>query len=315
MKIVVTDGYTLNPGDLDWEALGQFGELTVYDRTAPGEVLARCGEASVILSNKVVFSGDTLARLPRLQLICVLATGYNVIDTEAARNLGITVCNVPGYGTASVAQHTFALLLELTNQVGRHAASVARHDWENAKDWCYTLAPITELQGKKLGIVGMGRIGSQVARIAGAFGMEVSYYNRTPRHPGLGQPTDLVTLFATSDIISLHCPLTPENEAFVNKKLLGRMKPTAFLINTSRGQLIQEDDLADALNQGKLAGAALDVLSVEPPPPANPLLQARHCLITPHNAWMSREARSRILDITAQNIAAFLNKTPRNRVA
>ncbi len=314
IQIVVTDGYTLNSGDLSWQSLANLGELTVYDRTPVEEIVTRCQEADIVLTNKVPFSGATLSQLPRLRCISVLATGYNVIDTVAAKAQGVVVCNVPGYGTASVAQHTFALILELSNGVGRNSASVRAGNWQRASDWCYTEQPIVELAGKTLGIVGMGSIGQQVAQIATAFGMEVVYFNPSEKPGVAGSSRSLTELFATSDFISLHCPLKADNTGFVDKDLLRQMKPTACLVNTSRGPLIHEADLATALNEGWIAGAALDVLSTEPPSEHNPLLQAQNCIITPHNAWMSREARQRIMEITAKNIEAFLAGTPQHQV-
>lgn len=314
MIIVVTDGYTLNPGDLEWEAIAALGDLRVYERTLPGEVIERCSDADIILTNKVVITGQMVEQCPNLKLICVSATGYNVIDIKAAAERNIPVCNVPAYGTDSVAQHTFALLLELTNRVGLHSVSVYAGDWEKSVDWCYTLAPISELTGKTIGIIGFGNIGQQVARIASAFNMQVLYYSRHKKANQLAAYTSLDALFSDSDIVTLHCPLTHDNREFVNKRLLSRMKRSALLINTARGPLINEQDLADALNNHHIAGAALDVLSQEPPWSTNPLLQAKNCIITPHNAWMSREARQRILEITRQNIKAFISGRPINEV-
>jgi len=310
MKIVVADGYALNPGDISWDAISAFGELTVYDRTPVDQTVERCKEADIVLTNKAPFSKETLAALPQLKLIRVLATGYNVIDTAAARSQGITVSNVPAYGTVSVAQHVFALLLELTNHVGRNAQSVVAGNWQQSLDWCYTEAPVTELDGKTFGIVGFGNIGQRVAAIARAFGMQVIYQNPSQRQSAIGKQVDLATLFATADVVSLHCPLTATNQGFVNAALLKTMKPTALLINTARGQLINEEELTTALDTGVIAGAALDVLSKEPPTDGNPLLQAKNCIITPHNAWISREARQRMMAMTAANIAAFLKGQP-----
>ena len=310
IKIIVTDGFTLNPGDLNWKQIELLGELIIYERTPANKIIDRCHEADIVLTNKVPFTAATLAQLPRLKMISVTATGYNVIDVQAAREKGIVVCNVPAYGTASVAQHTFALILELTNHAGMHAASVANGDWVNAPDWCYQKTTITELAGKTLGIVGWGNIGVQTARIAQAFAMQLLYYNPSPKPGAFATWTDLPTLFAQSDIVSLHCPLKPDNVEFVNNDLLQRMKRSAYFINTSRGQLINEAHLADALNNNLIAGAALDVLSTEPPTPDNPLLTATNCIITPHNAWLSKEARKRVMDVTAGNITAFLNGSP-----
>jgi glycerate dehydrogenase len=306
LKIVVLDGFTLNSGDLSWEPLAPFGALTLHDRTPENEVVERCRDAAIVVTNKVPLSKTTLQQLPQLKLIAVLATGYNIVDTVAAREQGVVVCNVPAYGTASVAQHTFALLLELANNVGLHAQSVAAGEWQRSPDFAYTKKPVMELADKTLGIVGFGHIGQQTARIGAALGMKVLYNSRSEKNIDWATFKDMETLFAQSDAVSLHCPLTPENIGFVNKALLSHMKPSAYLINTARGPLIQEQDLANALNTGVIAGAALDVLSVEPPQEANPLLKARNCIITPHIAWISLEARQRIMAVTAQNIAHFL---------
>ncbi|MBT1701431.1 D-2-hydroxyacid dehydrogenase [Fulvivirgaceae bacterium PWU4] len=313
MKIVITDGYTLNPGDLSWQPFHELGEVTYYDRTKPEELVARCREANIIVTNKTPIQEPVMLTAPGLKLIAVTATGYNVVDTAAARKHGISVCNVPEYGTHSVAQHTFALLLELTNHVGRHAQSVREGEWVRAIDWSYARAPIIELRDKTLGIVGLGRIGNQAAAIARAFGMNVIYH-RGRAEKAQAAAVGLEALFSTSDFVSLHCPLKPENQEFVNKALLSHMKPSAYLINTSRGQLIHEPDLAEALKRGVLAGAALDVLSKEPPPPDHPLLGLSNCLITPHNAWLSFEARQRILQITLGNVKAALGGKPQNVV-
>ncbi len=315
MNIVVTDGFTLNPGDLSWDEINALGKVTLYDRTPTESIIERCQDADIILTNKVPFSREVLEKLTRTKLINVTATGYNIVDTKAANDLGIQVCNVPAYGTASVAQHVFAMILELTSHVGLNANATANGKWENCADFCFTEKPIMEIAGKTLGIVGFGHIGEQVARIANAFDMNVMYYSRTPKDTTLATFKDLTSLFAESDFISLHCPLTPENKEFVNRDLICTMKPTSYLINTARGQLINEQDLADALNENIIAGAALDVLSVEPPPSTNPLLKASNCLITPHTAWISKEARVRIMTITAQNIKAFLEGETLNVVS
>ena len=314
MKIVVTDGYTLNPGDLSWDKIKALGELEVYDRTPVELIAERCRDAEVVLTNKAPFTKETMAALPQLKLISVLATGYNVIDTTAAREQGVAVSNVPGYGTASVAQHVFALLLELTNHVGRNAQTTAAGQWQQSADWCYTEAPVTELASKIFGVVGFGNIGQRAGSIAKALGMQLVYYNPSIKDSVIGLQVELKDLFSHSDVISLHCPLTAANQEFVNAALLKTMKPSAILINTARGQLINEQDLADALNKNIIAGAALDVLSKEPPPGSNPLLKAKNCIITPHNAWISKEARERIMAVTASNIAAFVNGEPDNVV-
>jgi glycerate dehydrogenase len=315
MKIVATGDYMFNGGDVSWQAIEAFGGLTTYERTPAGLVVERCRDAEIILINKTPLSRATFEQLPKLKMVSVLATGYNMVDTVAAREKNIIVCNAPAYGTASVAQHTFALILELTNHVGVHAASVAAGDWTRTKDWCYNKTLIIGLEGKTIGIVGFGNIGRETAKIAMAFGMKVLYYSGHKKDDDYpAQYVTLQTLFEQSDILSLHCPLTANNNMFVNKQLLGLMKPSAMLVNTARGQLINEADLAFALNNNVIAGAALDVLSVEPPTSDNPLFKAKNCIITPHNAWMSTEARQRILDITAQNIQAYLDGKPINVV-
>lgn len=314
MKIIVTDGYTLNPGDLSWDLIHALGELTVYDRTPVELVVERCKGATIVITNKTPFNKEVLHALPALQCIAITATGFNIIDIDAARELGIVVCNAPAYGTASVAQHAFALLLEITNRVGRNAASTAAGKWERAIDWCYTEAPLTELDGKTFGVVGWGNIGQQTARIAKAFGMQILYYNHRKKDSDIGEQVNLNKLFAESDVVSLHCLLTSDNTGFLNAALLNTMKPNAVLINTARGGLINEQDLANALNDHVIAAAALDVLSKEPPYEGNPLLHAKNCIVTPHNAWISKEARQRIMSITVANIKAFLGGEPLNVV-
>jgi len=314
MKIVVVDGYTLNPGDLSWNMLSALGELMVYDRTPIELIVERCKEATIVLTNKVPFSKETLAALPNLKYISVLATGYNIIDTAAAKEQGVLVSNVPGYGTASVAQHVFSLLLEINNHTGKNASCSSEGNWQDCADFCYTVAPITELQGKTMGIVGFGNIGQNVASIAIAFGMQVIYFNPSIKSTGIGTQVTLDEVFEQADFISLSCPLTATNQAFVNEALIKKMKPSSYLINTARGQLINESDLATALNQNTIAGAALDVLSKEPPPANNPLLTAKNCIITPHVAWISTEARKRILSITASNIISYINGSVSNCV-
>ncbi len=305
MRIVILDGYTLNPGDLSWEPLQALGDCTIYDRTCEGDVVTRAAEAEVVLTNKTLLTGDAIRALPRLRYIGVLATGYNVVDTEAAREQGVLVTNVPGYGTASVAQATFALLLELVNAVGHHNQSVHAGQWTRCPDFSYWEKPLVELAGLKFGIVGLGTIGVAVVHIAQAFGMEVLAYSRTPREVPHVRFVDLEALFSTSDVISLHCPLTPETREIINADRLRQMKPSSFLLNTSRGLLIDEAALADALNHDQIAGAGLDVLSVEPPTADNPLLRAKNCIITPHIAWATRAARQRLLDTAVANLLAF----------
>ncbi len=312
MKIVATDGFALNPGDLNWEKIKTLGELTIYDRTSPEEIVERCQDATIILTNKVAFNRDTIFQLPNLKLICVLATGYNIIDIRAARERNIPVCNVPDYSSDSVAQHTFAFILECANQIGLHSASVHKGDWVRCKDFSYSLTPLIELKDKTLGLVGFGNIGKKTAQIARAFGMRVLYHTPRPKETDLAEYAGLEDLFSQSDFVSLHLPLTPDNAQFVNRRLLSKMKKSAFLINTARGQLINEQDLADALNNGSIAGAALDVLSVEPPSADNPLLSAKNCFLSPHNAWMSKEARLRIMDITEANIKAYFEGNLQN---
>lgn len=315
MKIIAADGFALNPGDLDWAKIETLGDLRVFDRSSKEDIISRCSGADIVLTNKVVFNRETLKALPDLKLIAVLATGYNIIDIQAAKEQGITVCNVPDYGSASVAQHTFALILELANRVGMHSDSVHKGEWVKSKDFSYSLTPLIELQGKTLGIVGFGTIGRKTAVIARAFGMNVLYHTPSVKDTDLADYRQLKELFSESDIVTLHLPLKDSNKKFVNRQLLSAMKDSAFLINTSRGPLIDEADLAEALNKGIIAGAAVDVLSEEPPPSSNPLLSARNCIITPHNAWMSAEARTRIIEITAENIRSFLKGSPVNVVS
>lgn len=313
MEIVITDGYSLNPGDLDWKQLEQLGKLTIYERTDPVTLMDRCFDADIILTNKTVITKELIDTASRLKLIAVTATGYNNVDVAAASAKGITVCNVPSYGTFSVAQHAFALLLELINHVGLNGASVAGGDWSKAKDWCYTIKPIVELKDKVIGIVGLGKIGKQMAVIARAFGMKVIYFGGREVISDAMQ-VDLPQLFIQADVISLHCPLTKDNAGFVNRELLELMKPTSILINTARGALINEKDLAQALQQGRIAGAGLDVLSDEPPSKDHPLIGLENCIITPHNAWISFEARQRIMNVSIANVQSFLNGKPQNVV-
>jgi glycerate dehydrogenase len=312
MKIVVLDGHALNPGDLDWSPLRALGDCEIHARTAPGELANRAGGADALLTNKCPLRAATLAGLPDLRYIGVLATGYNVVDVAAARTRGVVTTNVPTYGTRSVAQHVLALILELTNHAGHHARSVRDGGWVRSVDWCYWERPLIELDGLTLGIVGFGRIGRAVAELARAFGMNVIVASRRAAAEFPNVPLD--ELFRRGDIVSLHCPLTPATEGLVNAARLASMKPTAFLVNTSRGPLVVESDLAAALDAGKLAGAALDVLAKEPPAADNPLLSAKNCLITPHHAWATRAARQRLLNVVVENLRAFLAGTPQNVV-
>jgi glycerate dehydrogenase len=313
MQIVITDGYTLNPGDLSWDDFKNIGEVKYYDRIAAEDVTQRCREAAIIITNKTPITAETINAASKLKLIAVTATGYNIVDIAAAKRKEIIVCNVPEYGTDSVAQHTISLLLDLTNHTGLHAQSVQKGDWEKSIDWSYTKTPVMELSGKTMGIVGFGRIGQRVAIIAKAFGMKIIFYN-PHKQSDLATSVSLQELFRQSDVISLHCPLKPDNREFINKNLLALVKPTAFLINTSRGQLINEQDLADALQQKKISGAALDVLSTEPPGNGNPLIGLPSCIITPHIAWKSFEARQRLLQTTLNNVKAFVSGHPQNVV-
>ena len=316
--IVVLDGYALNPGDLSWNGLRKLGEVQIYERTPEDWIVERANAADIILTNKTRLSAATLARLPNLRYIGALATGYDVIDVETARARGITVTNVPTYGTESVAQFTIALLLELCQHVGIHNQAVQGGAWLQSPDWVFWRTPLVELCGKTMGIVGFGRIGRHVGNVARALGMRViasdPVAENAPDWPGFGW-FDLDRLMQEADVVSLHCPLTPETKGIVNASRLSRMKPTAFLINTSRGPLLVEADLASALNERWLAGAALDVLSAEPPHAANPLFQARNCIMTPHIAWATKEARSRLLEAAVGNLAAYLEGRPQNVVS
>ncbi len=316
MRIIVLDGYTLNPGDLSWAGLEALGDCTIHDRTSPEKTLARSGGAEILLTNKTVLTRETIEALPALRYIGVLATGHNVVDVDAARERHIPVTNVPTYGTRSVAQMVFAHVLNLTQQVAHHARTVRDGTWSRSEDFCYWDDPLEELEGKAMGIVGYGRIGKSTAQLALAFGMHVFVHDPvTPDNLPVGiTAVDLDTLFRESDIVSLHCPLTDENAGFVNDRMLAAMKPTAFLVNTSRGPLIDEPALAGALNAGRIAGAGLDVLSVEPPAEDNPLLSAANCHITPHIAWATRSARSRLLAAAVDNVRAFLEGAPENVV-
>lgn len=317
MKIVVLDGYTLNPGDLSWEGLEKLGDLTVYDRTPADQVVERAKDAEIIFTNKTPLDKATLANLPALKFIGVLATGYNIVDTDVAKKNGVVVSNVPGYGTASVVQLTFALLLELTQHVKHHSDTVKEGKWARSADWCYWDFPLIELAGKTIGIIGFGSIGEKVADIATAFGMNIigSKRKRTDQsHRKNFRWADIPELLEQSDVVSIHTPLVPETQGLINKENLARMRSSAFLLNTSRGPIVVDQDLADALNNGVIAGAGIDVLSKEPPAADNPLFSAKNCLITPHIAWATKEARSRLMEITVRNLIAFINGTPVNVV-
>jgi glycerate dehydrogenase len=317
MKIVVLDGYTLNPGDNPWDPIQKLGDLKFYDRTSQQELVERAKDAEIVLTNKTPMPAEILAQLPKLKFISVLATGFNIVDVAAARKQGIAVSNVPVYSTDSVAQFVFALLLEMCHHIGGHDAAVHEGGWTRCKDFCFWNTPLVELAGKKFGILGFGRIGRRVGELAHAFGMEVLASSRSKgADPGYSpfRWVDVPTLFKESDVVSLHAPQTDVNKYMVNKELLGQMKKTAFLINTARGLLIQENDLAEALNAGTIAGAALDVVSAEPMKADNPLLKAKNCIITPHIAWATAAARKRLMNTTAENIAAYQSGKPVNVV-
>lgn len=317
MKIVVLDGYTLNPGDLSWEGLRKYGEVTVYDRTPADKVAERISDAEAVFTNKTPITRETLEACKSIKYIGVLATGYNIVDVGAARERNIPVCNVPTYGTAAVSQFAIALLLEMCHHVGEHSQTVKAGDWSNSQDWCYWNYPLVELDGKIMGIIGFGRIGQATGRLAQAFGMKVLAYDEHPNHKLESETLKYVTLnelLEKSDVISLHCPLFPSTEGIINKDNIAKMKDGAMLINTSRGPLVVEQDLADALNSGKLAGAAVDVVSAEPIKPDNPLLTAKNCIITPHIAWAPKESRKRLMDTTVDNLEKFMNGNPVNVV-
>ena len=317
MKIIVLDGYGLNPGDLTWKGFEELGELTVYDRTSPSELLERAAGAEALVTNKTLITSENMDALPDLKYIGVLATGYNVVDIDAAKARGIVVTNIPSYSTASVAQMVFAHILNITQRVGYYADENKQGRWTKNADFCYWDTHLVELQGKKMGIVGFGNIGQATARIAQAFGMEVCVYSSKPQFalPSGIKKMELDELFGECDVVSLHCPLTPDTKEMVNAERLSKMKPNAVLINTGRGPLINEQDLADALNEGKIAAAGLDVLSVEPSVEGNPLLGARNCFITPHIAWATLEARTRLMDIAVQNLKSYQKGQIVNNVA
>lgn len=316
MKIVILDGYTENPGDLSWEAFEALGEVTVYDRTPKEMIVERIGDAQAVITNKTPMTRQTLDNCPSIRYIGVLATGYNVVDTGAAKEKGIPVTNIPTYGTTAVAQMVFALLLEVCHHVGAHSQAVKDGAWSRNPDWCFWNYPLIELAGKTMGIIGFGRIGQAAGKIAKAFGMEVLAYDQYPNDAGrqIGEYVSLDELYARSDVISLHCPLFPETTGMINKESIAKMKKGVIIINTSRGPLIVEENLAEALHQGKVYAAACDVVSTEPIRPENPLLGCYNSILTPHIAWAPKESRSRLMDIAAQNLKAFIDGAPVNVV-
>lgn len=319
MKIVVLDGHTENPGDLSWNSLESLGQVTVYERTSYVEapiITERIGDAEIVITNKTPITRDVIDQCPSIRMIAALSTGYNVIDYAYAKEKGIPVCNVPSYGTASVSQFAIALLLEVCHHIGHHTQSVHNGNWTNNQDWCYWDTPQMELDGKTIGIIGFGRIGQATGKIAKALGMNVLAYDTNQSESGqsIGKYVDLDTLLAHSDVVSLHCPLFPETEGIINRDRIAKMKDGAILINNSRGPLVVEQDLADALNSGKLAAAAVDVVSTEPIKADNPLLHAKNCIITPHISWAPKESRQRIMNITVENVKAFIKGSPINVV-
>ena len=317
MNIVVLDGYTLNPGDISWEGIGKLGDVTIYDRTPVDKVIERAAGAEVIFTNKTPVNEEAINELTSLKFIGVLATGYNIVNTEAAKAKGVIVSNVPGYGTNSVVQMTIALLLELCLRVQRHSDAVMEGKWARSSDWCFWDYPLVELSGKTMGIIGFGRIGRQVGDVATAFGMNIVGNSRHWTDQSQRKNfrwAEVPELLAQSDVVSIHCPLFPETKGLVNKESLMTMKKTAFLLNTSRGPIVVDEDLAEALNSEVIAGAGIDVLSVEPPSADNPLFKAKNCIITPHIAWATKEARIRLMNITVSNLSAFINGNPVNVV-
>lgn len=315
MKIVVLDGYTENPGDLSWEKLEELGELTVYDRTSlvdEEEIIERIGDAEIVFTNKTPISKHVMKSCPGIRFISLLATGYNVVDYQYAAEKGIPVTNIPTYGTASVGQFAIALLLEVCHHIGEHSRTVHEGKWENCKDWCYWDYPLIELEGKTMGIIGFGRIGQTTGKIAKAMGMRILANDNFPNESGkeIAEYVDRDTLFAKSDVIALHCPLFPDTEGIINKSNIAKMKDGVILINNSRGPLVVEEDLADALRSGKVAAAGLDVVSTEPIKGNNPLLKAPNCIITPHISWAPKESRQRIMDCAAENLKGYLDGHP-----
>ena len=318
MKIVILDAYTSNPGDMSWEGLENFGDLKVHERTAPEQVLERCSGCEIVLTNKVVLDPETIEKLPELKYIGVLATGTNVVDLNFAKERGICVTNIPGYSTDSVVQHILAFMLHFSSKVSVHNDAVQEGKWVNSVDFCFTLGTLNELSGKTLGVIGLGTIGRKLAKVADALGMKIVAAHQSSMNR-LALPFEVEWLpmdevFARSDFLSLNCPLTPETDKVVNAERLRKMKSSAVVINTGRGPLVDEQALADALNNGTIAGAGLDVLSTEPPSGDNPLLGAKNCVITPHIAWSSLEARSRLIAIAADNLSAYLGGNPKNQV-
>lgn len=316
MKLVNLDGITTNPGDLSWNWLGKYGEYVIYDRTSPEQVIERAKDADVLIINKTYISAEMLEYMPKLKFVALQSTGYNAIDCEAARKKNITVSNIPAYSTNAVAQLVFSLILEFTNKVSLHNTSVHNNEWCECPDFCYWKAPLSELDSKVLGIIGFGSIGQRVSNIAKAFGMKVLVYTPHPKPEKYSNVefVDFDTVLSLSDIITCHCPLTPETTGMINKEAINKMKKSAILINTSRGPVIDDKALADALNNDKISGAGLDVLTVEPPSPDNPLLSAKNCIITPHIAWAAYETRERLLGILEENIKAYYKGTPQNVV-
>lgn len=316
MKIVILDGYTENPGDLSWGELEALGELTVYDRTPAEKIAERIGDADAVYTNKTPISRETLEKCPHVKFIGVLATGYNIVDVGAAKERGIPVCNIPTYGTDAVGQFAIALLLEICHHIGHHNKAVHEGRWEHNDDWCFWDYPLIELAGKTMGIIGFGRIGQATGRIAKALGMKVIAYDSYPNESGkaLAEYVDLETVLKTSDVIALHCPLFPETEGIISRENIAKMKDGVIILNNSRGPLIVEQDLADALNSGKVYAAGLDVVSTEPIKGDNPLLGAKNCIITPHISWAPKESRQRIMDCAAENVKAYLSGNPVNVV-
>ncbi len=317
MKIVILDAFTTNPGDLSWEMFNEFGEVTTYDHTPSELVIERCKDAEIVIDNKVIFTKEILDSLPNLKYIGMLSTGFNVIDIQAAKENGVTVCNVPTYSTAAVAQLTFALILEIYNQVGLHNEAVHNGEWSSCRDFCFQKTPLVELNNKTIGLIGYGKIGSEVAKIADAFSMNILCYVPSKKT----QPdfknfrfVSLHELAEKSDIVSLHCPLTPDTTGIINSDFISKMKKNAIVINTSRGPAIDEQALADALNEGRIAGAGVDVLSTEPPKKSNPLLTCSKCFITPHIAWAGFETRERLIGVVYNNLKSFIEGKPVNLV-